>query len=76
LLKLKEKGVQFDPLPPETRAALRQATHVVIEDARKRVGGELIDSMLAAGKSGPARATTANAIAAPGGQGRNSMKRN
>jgi TRAP-type transport system periplasmic protein len=76
LVKLKDKGVQFDPLPPETRAALRRATHVVVEDARKRVGGELIDSILAVGKSGPARATTANTMDAPGGQGRISTKRN
>lgn len=76
LVKLKEKGVQFDPLPPETRAALRQATAVVVENARKRVGNELVDSILAAGKSGPARATTANTTAVPVGQGRISTKRN
>jgi TRAP-type transport system periplasmic protein len=75
LVKLKEKGVQFDPLPPETRAALRRATEVVVEEARKRAGGELIDSILAVGKSGPAHATT-NTIAAPTGQGSISRKRN
>jgi hypothetical protein len=37
LVKLKEKGLQFDPLPPETRAALHQATAVVVDDARKRL---------------------------------------
>jgi tripartite ATP-independent transporter DctP family solute receptor len=76
LVKLKEKGVQFDPLPSKTRAALRRTTAVVVEDARKRFGGELVDSILAAGKPGPARATTADTIGAPGGQGRISTKRN
>jgi TRAP-type transport system periplasmic protein len=73
LVKLKEKGVQFDPLQPETRAALRRATHVVVEDARKRIGDEIIDSILAVGKPGPA---TANTAAPQGGQGRISAKRN
>jgi tripartite ATP-independent transporter DctP family solute receptor len=47
LVKLKEKGMQFDPLLPETREALRKATEVVVDDARKRVGGQLVDSILA-----------------------------
>lgn len=51
LAKLRERGIQFDPLPPETRTALRQAAAVVVEDARKRVGSELVDSVLAASKS-------------------------
>jgi hypothetical protein len=38
-------------LPPETRAALRRTTAVVIEDARKQVGNDLVDSVLAAKKS-------------------------
>jgi TRAP-type transport system periplasmic protein len=50
LVKLKEMGMQFDPLSPETRAALHQATAVVLEDARKQVGAELIDRILAARK--------------------------
>jgi tripartite ATP-independent transporter DctP family solute receptor len=57
LVKLREKGVQFDPLPPETRAALRRATAVVVEDTRKRIGDELMDSILAATMS---RASTGN----------------
>jgi TRAP-type transport system periplasmic protein len=76
LVKLREKGVQFDPLPPETRAALRRATSVVVEDTRKRVGDELMDSILAATRSGPARATSANTIGPPVNQGRISTKRN
>ena len=47
LVKLKEIGLQYDPLPPGTRAALRQATVVVIGDARKRFGDEVVDSILA-----------------------------
>jgi TRAP-type transport system periplasmic protein len=74
LVKLKEKGVQFDPLPPETRAALRRATAVVVEDTRKRVGDELIDRILAATRS--AGTTTANTIGPPASQGRTSTKRN
>jgi TRAP-type transport system periplasmic protein len=76
LVKLKEKGVQFDPLPPETRAALRRATAVVVEDARKRMGDQIINNILAASKSGPARATTANTNGPPVNQGRISTKRN
>jgi TRAP-type transport system periplasmic protein len=52
LVKLKEKGMQFDPLPPETRVALRRATAGVIVDARKRFGAELVDKILVAGKVG------------------------
>jgi tripartite ATP-independent transporter DctP family solute receptor len=52
LVKLKEAGLQFDPLSRETRAAMRRATAGVIEDARKRFGAELMDSVLAARKSG------------------------
>jgi tripartite ATP-independent transporter DctP family solute receptor len=76
LVKLKEKGVQFDPLPRETRAALRRATAVVVKDARKRIGDEIIDNILAASKPGPARATTASTMGPLAGQGRISTKRN
>jgi TRAP-type transport system periplasmic protein len=54
-VKIREKGLQFDPLPPETRAALRQATAVVVEDARKRFGNEYVDSILAAAGRGNTR---------------------
>jgi tripartite ATP-independent transporter DctP family solute receptor len=76
LMKLKKKGVQFDPLPPETRAALRHATAVVVEDARKRVGDEIINNILAASNPGATQATTANTFGPPVGQGRTSTKRN
>jgi TRAP-type transport system periplasmic protein len=48
LAKLRELGLQFDPLPPDTRAALRKATAVVVEDARKRYGDDLVNSILEA----------------------------
>jgi tripartite ATP-independent transporter DctP family solute receptor len=77
LATLKEKGMQFDPLPSGTRAALRQATAVVIENARKRFGKEIIDSVLAAtGRPAPAQAATAGVIGSQAGQGRVSTKRN
>ncbi len=77
LAKLKEMGVQFDPLPPETRKAMRRATAGVVEDARKRLGDDIIDSVLAAGAAGPARpAATARTAGTPAGQGRISTRRN
>jgi TRAP-type transport system periplasmic protein len=54
-VKIREQGLQFDPLPPETRSALRQATAVVVEDARKRFGNEYVDSILAAAGRGNTR---------------------
>jgi TRAP-type transport system periplasmic protein len=50
LAQLQEKGMQFDPLPPETRAALRRATAVVIDDVRKWVGADIVKSVLAANR--------------------------
>jgi TRAP-type transport system periplasmic protein len=52
LAKLKENGLQFDPLPRETRAALRRATAVVVDDARKRFGNTVVDSILASAATG------------------------
>jgi TRAP-type transport system periplasmic protein len=54
---LKEKGMQFDPLPHETRVALRRATAGVIDDARKRLGEKLVDSVLAAAKPGAGKSS-------------------
>jgi TRAP-type transport system periplasmic protein len=48
LAHLKQNGMQFDPLPPETRTALRQATAGVIGNARKRLGEKVVDSVLTA----------------------------
>jgi TRAP-type transport system periplasmic protein len=52
---LKEKGMQFDPLPPETRVALRKATAGVVVDVRKRLGDRLVDAVLAAAKEGASK---------------------
>jgi tripartite ATP-independent transporter DctP family solute receptor len=50
LARLQEKGVQFDPLPAETRAALRRATATVIDDVTKWVGADIVKSVLAANR--------------------------
>lgn len=44
---LKSKGMQFDAISPAARAEMRDATKSVIEDVRKRAGGDLIDRVLA-----------------------------
>jgi TRAP-type C4-dicarboxylate transport system substrate-binding protein len=48
LARLREKGMQFDPLSPQTRAALRRATAVVIDNEKKWVGADIVKSILAA----------------------------
>jgi TRAP-type transport system periplasmic protein len=50
LARLQEYGMQFDPLPPETRVALRQATSSVVEDAKKWVGADLVNKVLASNR--------------------------
>ena len=45
--ELIKRGMQFDPLSDETRAALQKATANIIDDVRKKVGDDLIDSVLA-----------------------------
>jgi TRAP-type transport system periplasmic protein len=50
LASLKANGMQFDPLPEATRAALKKATAGVIESARKRIGADLLDQVVAAGR--------------------------
>jgi TRAP-type transport system periplasmic protein len=52
LVKLKENGLQFDPLPRETRTALHRATAVVVDDTRKRFGDKVVDSILASAATG------------------------
>jgi TRAP-type C4-dicarboxylate transport system substrate-binding protein len=47
---LKAKGMQFDPAPDATRVALKKATAGVIDSARKRLGAELVDQVVAAGR--------------------------
>jgi tripartite ATP-independent transporter DctP family solute receptor len=43
-------GMQFDPLPAATRAALRKATAGVIGGVRKRVGDALVNQVIAEGR--------------------------
>lgn len=47
LSALKDKGMQFDPLPSATRVAMRKATSVVIDGVRARLGAELVDKVVA-----------------------------
>jgi TRAP-type transport system periplasmic protein len=51
LARLLDAGMQFDPLPPETRAALRRATVHVVDDVRKWVGADLVNKVLAANRT-------------------------
>jgi len=48
LARLQEVGMQFDPLPAETRVALRRATASVVEDAKRWVGADVVNKVLAA----------------------------
>ena len=50
LAELQKKGMQFDAMPPSEREAMKKATAGVVEDIKKRVGAELVDSVLAAVK--------------------------
>jgi TRAP-type transport system periplasmic protein len=47
LVELRAKGMQFDTISPETRAALRNASAGVIDDVKKRVGAELVEKIIA-----------------------------
>jgi TRAP-type transport system periplasmic protein len=55
LAELQKKGMQYDAMPPAEREAMRKATAGVVDDIRKRVGTELVDSVLVEVKkaSGP-----------------------
>jgi TRAP-type transport system periplasmic protein len=46
---LKTNGMQFDPIPGATRAALKRAMSAVIDGARRRLGAELVDKVIVAG---------------------------
>jgi TRAP-type transport system periplasmic protein len=48
LADLKAKGLQFDPVPPETRVALRKATAGVIDSMKSRVGADVVNNVFAA----------------------------
>jgi TRAP-type C4-dicarboxylate transport system substrate-binding protein len=47
LADLKAKGMQLDPVPAETRAALRKASAGVVDEVRKRIGADIVDKVLA-----------------------------
>jgi TRAP-type C4-dicarboxylate transport system substrate-binding protein len=74
--RLKETGMQFDPLPAATRAALRQATAGVVDDVRKWVGADVVNKILAANRvpgrvKGPAAVSVPAAVRMPAdGSGR------
>jgi tripartite ATP-independent transporter DctP family solute receptor len=46
LESLKAAGLQFDPVPPETRAAMRKATGSVISRLNASIGPELLDKVI------------------------------
>jgi TRAP-type transport system periplasmic protein len=50
LARLQELGMQFDPLPRETRVALRRATSSVVDDVKKWVGADVVNKVLAANR--------------------------
>jgi TRAP-type transport system periplasmic protein len=50
LARLQDAGMQLDPLPAETRAALRRATARVVDDVRKSVGADVVNRSLAANR--------------------------
>jgi tripartite ATP-independent transporter DctP family solute receptor len=50
LADLKAHGMQFDPIPDATRAAMKKAMAGVIVSARQRIGTALVDQVVAAGR--------------------------
>src|SRR5258708_15316038 len=60
LARLQEVGMQFDPLPRETRVALRRATASVVDDVKKWVGADVVNKVLAANKAPTAVKVTAS----------------
>jgi TRAP-type transport system periplasmic protein len=46
---LKDSGMQFDPTPATTRVAFKKAMSSVIDGARRRLGADLVDQVIAAG---------------------------
>jgi TRAP-type transport system periplasmic protein len=47
---LKAKGMQFDPIPDATRVAFTKAMSGVIDSTRQRLGADLVDQVVAAGR--------------------------
>lgn len=50
LAELQKKGMTYTEMPASEREAMRKATAGVVDDVRKRVGGTLVDQVLAAVK--------------------------
>jgi TRAP-type transport system periplasmic protein len=50
LAALKVHGMQFDPIPDDTRVALKQAAAAVFTRARLRIGADLVDQVVAEGR--------------------------
>jgi TRAP-type transport system periplasmic protein len=46
---LKASGMQFDPIPDATRAALKKAAASMIDDARQRIGVEVVNQVVSEG---------------------------
>lgn len=47
LTELQKKGMVYDAMPPAEREAMRKATAGVVDDIKKRVGGDLVDRVQA-----------------------------
>jgi tripartite ATP-independent transporter DctP family solute receptor len=50
LAELQKKGMTYTEMPASEREAMRKATAGVVDDVKKRVGGTLVDQVLAAVK--------------------------
>jgi len=50
LARLKGHGLQFDPLPADTRLALRRATAGVVDGVRNAIGARVVNEALRAGQ--------------------------
>jgi TRAP-type C4-dicarboxylate transport system substrate-binding protein len=48
LAELQELGMQYDELPPEEIAKIREATAGVVDTIKERAGEDLVDAVLAA----------------------------
>lgn len=46
LAELQKKGMQYDAMPPAEREAMRKATAGVVDEIKKRVGGDLVDRVV------------------------------
>lgn len=50
LEELKKKGMQFDPVSPQFRAEMQKATAGIVDGLKKKIGSDLIDSVVSAAK--------------------------